>query len=170
MAMMPGTDSGVTISRNAWKRVAPSIRAAELSNKLFPEGLGFLKIPFVEQLSAMQTLVRHIDEERLGKELDALCGPEFLQALRSILPRYRDMVEASLSQQDSPNNLQEQRRRLVWSISDYATKIAALADEEDPKSVERVRTALRPIDVIREQQVRRPAAPGRPVDSQEASP
>jgi hypothetical protein len=28
VAMMPGDDSGMTIRRNAWKRVAPSMRAA----------------------------------------------------------------------------------------------------------------------------------------------
>lgn len=76
-----------------------SPRAAALSEQLFPEGLGFLKQPYVEQLGAMQTLLQHIDDDQLTTELDAICGAEFLHSLRTVLPRYRGMVEALLSQE-----------------------------------------------------------------------
>lgn len=132
-------------------------RAAELDALLFPAGLELSNLPYVEQLAAMEILVTRIEEEGLAGELDAICGPRYLAALKEVLPRYRDMVQKNLKQQDSSENLQEHRRKLGAAIADYATKVAALYDAEDEKSAERIRAALRPIDVLRAQLARRPA-------------
>lgn len=132
-------------------------RAAELGALLFPEGLGFLTLPYIEQLAAMELLLARIHEEKLAADLDALCGPEFLANLRAILPRYRAMVQGGLQRLDDAANLQEHRRKLSAAIVDYATKVAALYDEEDPKSLDRIRRALRPIDALRAQLTRRPS-------------
>ena len=135
----------------------PAARAAELGTLLFPEGLGFLTLPYIEQLAAMELLLARIHEEKLAADLDALCGPEFLANLRAILPRYRAMVQGGLQRLDDAANLQEHRRKLSAAIVDYATKVAALYDEEDPKSLDRIRRALRPIDALRAQLTRRPS-------------
>jgi len=135
----------------------PAARAAELGALLFPEGLGFLTLPYIEQLAAMELLLGRIHEEKLAADLDALCGPEFLANLRAILPRYRTMVQGGLQRLDDAANLQEHRRKLSAAIVDYATKVAALYDEEDPKSLDRIRRALRPIDALRAQLTRRPS-------------
>ncbi|HRI50557.1 MAG TPA: hypothetical protein PLW65_10280 [Pseudomonadota bacterium] len=133
-------------------------RARELGALLFPEGLGFLNLPYIEQLAAMELLVARINEEKLAADLDALCGPEFLASLRAVLPRYRAMVQGGLQRPDNAANLQEHRRKLSAAIVDYATKIAALYDDEDPESLDRIRLALRPIDALRAQLTRRPSA------------
>ena len=133
-------------------------RARELGAQLFPEGLGFLNLPYIEQLAAMELLLARIEQEKLAADLDALCGPAFLANLRAIVPRYRAMVQGGLQRPDDAANLQEHRRKLSAAIVDYATKIAALYDEEDPKSLDRIRRALRPIDALRAQLSRRPGA------------
>lgn len=136
----------------------PAERAAELDTLLFPEGLGFLNLSYIEQLAAMELLLARIHEEKLAAELDALCGREFLANLRAIVPRYRAMVQGGLQRPDDAANLQEHRRKLSAAIVDYATKVAALYDDEDPKSLDRIRRALRPIDTLRAQLTRRPSA------------
>lgn len=133
-------------------------RAQELLIVLFPEGLGFLKLPYIEQLAEMEVLLKRIDDEALAADLDALCGPEFLRNFRTVLPRYRAMVQAGLQRADGGEDLAEHRLKLGAAIVDYATKVAATYDEEDPKSAERIRAALRPIDVLREQISRRTGA------------
>lgn len=130
-------------------------RAQELLTMLFPEGLGFLKLPYIEQLAEMEILFKRIDEEELAADLDALCGPEFLRNFRSVLPRYRAMVQAGLQRAGGSEDLAEHRIRLAAAIVDYAIKVAATHDEEDPRSLDRIRAALRPIDALREQISRR---------------
>lgn len=131
-------------------------RAGELITLLFPEGLGFLNLPYIDQLAQMEILLGRIDDEKLAHDLDALCGPEFLRHFRAVLPRYRAMVQGGLQRLDENENLRDHRVKLSAAIVDYATKIAATYDEEDPKSLERIRSALRPIDVLRAQATRRP--------------
>lgn len=139
-------------------------RAGELLTLLFPEGLAFLNLPYIEQLAAMEVLLQRITDENLARELDTLCGREFLQNLRTLVPRYRDMVQGGLRRLDSSENLVEHRRRLSLAVVDYAIKVAALYDEDDPRSLDRIRSALRPIDALREQAARRLAGTRNDVD------
>lgn len=135
-----------------------SARAAELNTLLFPDGLGFLTLPYVEQLTAMDVLMRRIDNEKLAKELDELCGDRFLRNLRSRLAQYRAMVKDTLEKPEGNYNLQEHRLQLTAAIVGYATKVVALHDEDDDQpSAQRIHNALRPIAALRAQLERRAA-------------
>lgn len=77
-------------------------RAGELIFILFgKDGLDFLKHRYVNQLPAMQTLLQRIDDEGLQPDLDDLAGPEFLAAIRKIVPRYDAMVQAMLQRDET---------------------------------------------------------------------
>jgi Family of unknown function (DUF6261) len=139
-------------------------RAAELEAKLFGEGTEFLKAEYTVQGPAMAAILQRIDEDKLAAEVDALAGPDFLKALRDVQPRYEAMVSERLRRDKAlGQNLLETTRALQAAIVNYATKLIATIDDEDPESVEAVRVALLPIDNFRKDAAR-------PASSEEAGP
>ncbi len=135
-------------------------RAKELVKQLFPEGLLFTQRSYVEQLAAMDALLSRISDDKLEKDLTALCGPEFLENVRRQLPRYRSMVQSSLLRAPSLANLSTHLRLLSQRICEYTTKVAATVDSDDAATVARALLALAPIDSYREASARRLSLPG----------
>ena len=125
-------------------------RAKELLKQLFPEGLLFTQRTYVEQLAAMDALLQRITEDKLEKDLTALCGQEFLENVRRQLPRYRSMVQSSLARTASASNLSTHLRLLSQRICEYTTKVAATVDSDDAATVARALAALAPINSYRE--------------------
>lgn len=114
------------------------------------EGLSFLGMSYPEQSVAMTTLLERIDNEKLEKAINTLCGPEFLKHLQSIVPRYRTMVEQQwLRTTGSKINLREHTQALSTSILNYTSKVIAMLDESDASSIEKVQEMFRPIDKMR---------------------
>ncbi|HNN93152.1 MAG TPA: hypothetical protein PKI03_12820 [Pseudomonadota bacterium] len=128
-----------------------SLRAAELILTLFPDGLSFLKLSYAEQAATTSALLRRIDEDGLARDLDAICGPEFLRQVRKLQPRYDAMVQAQLTRQEDGPDLSSQVRALSRAIVTYATRVAASVEDDDPKTLVRARDALRPLDQFRAQ-------------------
>lgn len=122
-------------------------RAAALLKQLFgSEGTNFLKESYSTQLATMTTLYKRITRDKLGKEIDALCGPEFLAEYRRLLPRYERMVNSMLSRPAGVSaSLIAHRSALGRAVVAYATAMCALVDEEAPETVERTVAALAPI-------------------------
>lgn len=127
-------------------------RAGELLQVLFGDaGLQFLALTYPEQAAHMAAILKRIREDRLEAELNAICGPEFLANLKRLQGRYEAMVNDMLTRQggDAPDLL-VQVRNMARAIVDYATKIAATCDEEEPESITRIKAALLPLDTFRE--------------------
>lgn len=122
-------------------------RAAELLTELLgSDGLSFLKGTYSSQLATMQALLQRITEDKLDKELDALCGPEFLVRIRAMLPRYERMVHAMLSRKSGPaENLLTYRNSLSRAVLAYATAICSTVDEDHAETVEQAMAALAPL-------------------------
>lgn len=138
MAMLPAT-------------FPKAVRAAELDARLFPEGGEFLKAEYAVQGPRMAAILQRIDEDKLATELDAIVGPEFLEAIRDVQPRYEAMLTERLRRDKAMGqNLLETTRGLQAAIVSYATKVIATIDDEEPASVEAVRVALLPITNFRE--------------------
>lgn len=135
-------------------------RARELVKQLFPEGLLFTQRTYVEQLAAMDALLQRISDDKLDKDLTALCGQEFLENVRRQLPRYRTMVQSSLARTASAANLSTHLRLLSQRICEYTTKVAATVDSDDAATVARALSALAPIDCYREASARRLSVSG----------
>lgn len=144
-------------------RYPKASRAAELIAWLFgKDGLNFLKEPYPAQWASMNTILQRIDEEGLQGELDALAGPEFLAQIRHVHPRYDAMVKAMLQRDAATGeNLLDHVRAVQRAIVDYATKVAATVDEDEPETVTAALEALRSIETHREALARRGATGGK---------
>ncbi|WP_437671087.1 hypothetical protein [Sorangium sp. So ce131] len=146
-------------------------RAGELVKELFgDDGLAFLTAEYSVQNTVMASIVEHIQEANLQGEIDALAGPEFLQQIGNVLPRYDTMVRDKLQKEvTATSNLAAVVRAIQFAIVSYATKVAGMADEDDPATIEAVRKALRPLDAHREGAARR-AQGGAKVDTTSGAP
>jgi hypothetical protein len=131
-------------------------QARALLATLFPVGTGFLRLAYNEQLSQMEVLLGRIDQEGLARTIDAVLGPEPLQEVRAVLPRYVAMVRARLTEAPPAANLLAHTRALQRAIIEYATVIAATVDSDDAETLTAAQQALRPLDNFRDLQ-----APGR---------
>ncbi|MBK9262625.1 MAG: hypothetical protein IPM54_22825 [Polyangiaceae bacterium] len=59
------------------------------------------------------------------------------------------MVQSLMRRDDATNvNLNDHVRMMGRAIVDYATKVLAMLDEEEPESITSVRDALRPLDAF----------------------
>lgn len=127
-------------------------RAGEIVKTLFgSDGLTFLSADYSVQDAVMASVVQHIEDAGLQQDIDAIAGPEFLEQIRNVLPRYHAMVQDKLQKESAAtSNLTTHVRAIQTAIVEYATKIAGMVDEDDPQTIEIVRKALRPLDVHRE--------------------
>jgi hypothetical protein len=150
-------------------------RAAELDATLFAGGMEFLKSDFPTQATTMSAIIERIDKDGLASDIDAIVGPEFLQAIRDVQPRYETMVSERLRRDKATGqNLLDTTRGLQAAIVNYASKIIGAMDEEDDASVESARVCLVPIANHRENVAGRrtvidaptPAAPTTPATTQ----
>lgn len=125
--------------------------AAEIMVQLFgSEGLSFLKEDYVTQNATMAIILKHIDERGLQKEIDAIAGPEFLEQLRDVQARYSAMVaERTAREGEVWKSMNEHVRKIQAAIVEYATKVAATVDEDEPETIEVARRALRAIEAHR---------------------
>ncbi|WP_437275742.1 hypothetical protein WME90_31440 [Sorangium sp. So ce375] len=132
-------------------------RAGELVQELFgDDGLSFLTTEYAAQNTVMASIVAHIEEAGLKPEIDALAGPEFLEQIGNVLPRYDAMVKDKLQKEAAAtSNLATYVRAIQSAIVNYATKVAGMVDEDEPETIEAVRKALRPLDAHREAGARR---------------
>lgn len=144
-------------------------RAQELLGLLFPEGARFLARRYPEQLAEMDLRLRRIDAEKLAKDLDALCDPAYLKFIRKIHPQYQAMAQAAhLATESKAESLFHHVQALRQAIIEYATKVCASADSDEPATVRRAQTALRPLEVEREQRAQRGGGPGEPPEPEPA--
>lgn len=121
-------------------------KAAELEATVFPNGTEFLKADQLTQSGSMAAILQHIDEAKLSGEIDAVAGPELLQAVREIQPRYEAMVSERLRRdKELGQNLSETTRGLQAAIVNYATKVIGTIEHDDPATTEWARKALLPI-------------------------
>jgi hypothetical protein len=137
-------------------------RASELDTLLFGmEGLEFLKDDYFSQNATMGVILKQINDHKMQKDIDMIAGPEFLQQIRDVMLRYQSMVNDKLRRDNTSGpNLTEHVRALQAAIVEYATKVAAMVDDDEPESIRAAQSALRPIEAHREAAAdRRSAAP-----------
>ncbi|WP_437574500.1 hypothetical protein [Sorangium sp. So ce887] len=139
------------------ERYPQARRAGELVKELFgDDGLSFLTAEYSVQNTVMASIVEHIQEADLQPEIDAIAGPEFLEQIGNVLPRYNAMVRDRLQKETAAtSNLTTVVRAIQSAIVNYATKVAGMVDEDEPATIETVRKALRPLDAHRETGARR---------------
>ena len=159
-----------TVIRLPEKRFPHVKTARYLLGQLFPDGnLDFLRLRYVDQYSMMQAKVDQIKEDGHLPALLELLGPSFWQEILHTLEEYRKMVKAGLEPSPDESNLGEQMRKLRLRISDFATKVVALADVDDPNSLEAIEQRLAAIPRTRASVRARRHAIEQPTDTAETT-
>jgi len=143
-------------------RFPRAARAAALINKVFPDGLAFLKLPYTSQWAECQKRIDLIKSLKLEAELNELAGPDFLVEVQASHEAYTAMVQDTLRRTEARGiNLSEPLREVARTLTGYVTQVVAWAtDDERPETLQAAIAALRPLEVFREQQARRIANRG----------
>lgn len=130
-------------------------RAAQLHARLFPAGLAFLKLPYLEQHAESNLRLEWVETEDLRDDLDRLAGAMFVEALLAAHEAYGEVLGITeTSDQTPPSSLVDPLRALTRAIARYALQLLAYADI-DPEHIPVVRRALAPIDEVRRGNARR---------------
>jgi len=130
------------------ERHPKAVRAAELLNALFPDGLTFLKLPYAAEWAESKKRIDQVAREGWAVDIDGLAGPEFLEEVGEAHAAYGKAIGVTAARPEAaPNaNVAEPLRVLARAISAYATQLVAAADVEDQASLQVARAALRPLD------------------------
>lgn len=125
-------------------------RAQEIIDTLFGDsGLGFLRDNYILQWSTMNVLLKRIDAEGLAADIDMIAGPEFLQHIRNVHPRYEAMVQGALQRDAGQQNLRDHVRLIQRAVVAYATRVCATVEDDDDSTADTARTALAAIEKMR---------------------
>jgi hypothetical protein len=127
----------------------PAKTAAEHLALLYPEGLAFTKSSYAAQDAVMQRMVRQLKSSELATSVEALAGKKYVTAFKAIAKTYHTMVKAMgrvvQTTVDQRGVLIDMQTVLVQ----HASRILGELDDADPKSVQRTRALLAPIDNFR---------------------
>ena len=144
---------------------AKHMRASEVHKRLFPTGLGFLQLPYIEQHAESEQRVEIIEEEGLREDLDQLVGKDFIDSLVAAHVAYGVALSITAEGEDVPAvSLAEPLRAVTDAISAYVLQVLAFAGLDPEGNTAAARRALRPIDVLRRAVARRSARRGEKVE------
>lgn len=133
------------------ERVKNAPEAKALLATLFPTGLQFLKLPYVEEWAESEKRLERIRDEGLDRALDRIAGPEYLAEVRHCHKIYGAVLRITVRTEPdkvAPSGL-ERLRELRKVMQRYVSNLVVLADEEELEPL--VRAALAPIDEFRAQ-------------------
>lgn len=125
-------------------------RAAMLYQRLFPDGLGFLTLPWSSEWAESDKRLGLIKEDKLEADLDELAGKDFLAALRAAHAAYGKVLGITQAEDPPADVVQVQQplHALQSAVRNYALQVVAAAGA-DPGFAEDARAALLPIDRVR---------------------
>ncbi|MRG95365.1 hypothetical protein [Polyangium spumosum] len=146
-------------------------RAADILAELFGEaGLSFLTESYPEQYAIAESVLRRIDGEGFATDIERIAGKEFLDNVRTQHVAYGKMVASMLQREAAlAEDLGAHVRAMGEALVDYATRVLATVERDEPETITRARKALRPIDAFREATQKRPSG-GNAIEQAEGSP
>jgi hypothetical protein len=124
-------------------------RAEEHLRLLFPTGLQFTQASFATQDAEMRRMLDEMKQPELAASLDALVGPEFIQAFGKAAKAYSAMVKAMGHAVAGEVNQRAMVIEMQTAIVQHVSRVLGELEDDDPASVERVRGLLAPIDNFR---------------------
>jgi hypothetical protein len=142
----------------------PAQRAAEHLTLLYPEGLAFTKTAYAAQDAVMQRMLTQIKTPELAASLAEIVGAEYITAFKKVGNAYHKMVKAMGR---VVTNTIDQRTVLIdmqTVIVQHASRILGELYDADPKSVQRTRALLAPIDNFRARANQGTAGPPKAAD------
>lgn len=125
-------------------------RSSTLLARLYPDGLGFLKLPWIEEHAESERRLQIVEEEELREDLEELVGEPFVAELFEAHDAYGEALGITVAQPPAPEvSMVEPLRAMVQHISDYALQVLAFG-KLDPDKAVAARRALAPIDAFRQ--------------------
>lgn len=126
------------------------VTSSALLERLYSDGLGFLKLPWIEEHAESDRRLQVIEEEELREDLERLVGEQFVTELFEAHAAYGKALGITEEQQPAPEvSMVEPLRAMVQHISDYALQVLAFG-KLDPDRLVAARRALAPIDAFRQ--------------------
>src|SRR5690606_29253662 len=121
--------------------------AAELRDRLFPNGLKFTQVRYVDQWAESNTRLSLIDEAELERSFDALGGRAFLNALRETHKAYGEVLGITKAQEEEvrATRIRDALDRLANALRAYVLQVSAMERKSDPNSSKVVEQLLRPL-------------------------
>lgn len=124
--------------------------AGRVYDKLFGQGLEFLRLPYPRQCVQMATRLTWLRSKDHGAPIEELIGEDWLVLMDECQVGYEAMVaERAKRPTQSAADLRDLREKLRRHLYRYCGAIGAMVDPDDQDSVARVEAALRPILVAR---------------------
>lgn len=125
-------------------------RAAQIHRRLFPGGLDFIRLPYVEQHAQSDLRLAIIERDGLRGDLVRLVGEGFVRELWVAHRAYGVALGlADGGEGPPPVSLAIPLRALDRAICSYAHQVLAFADRDRRRNTAVARRALEPIDVTR---------------------
>jgi CBS domain-containing protein len=146
----------------------PDVEAAESAyQRLFPDGLRFLTLPYAQQWAHCDRLLSTLDEdEELAADVERLVGETTLAEVRAAQAAYGDALGITTARETTDAvSLAEPLDAVRNAIVSYALQVIAM-QSDDPSRLAAARKALAPIDELRAAQ----ATQGRRSESTPATP
>lgn len=128
-----------------------SAAAQALLSRFFPEGSAFVKEDAGAAWAAGARTLDRIDAAGAAAELGSFVGPETLEAARRATVALREAAGAGPMPREtvSTTAVVQTTSELSQLIGLYCRLLAAKLDERDPRTVERFRKAVTPLDEYR---------------------
>lgn len=145
----------------------PDVQAAEKAHqRLFPDGLRFLTLPYPQQWAHCDRLLSTLaDDEELAADVERLAGETTLGEVRAAQQAYGEVLGITSAREAvDAVSVQEPLDAVREAIIGYALQIIAM-QSDDASRLPAARKALAPIDELRAAQA---AAARRPDGSPEA--
>jgi hypothetical protein len=125
-------------------------KALEIKERLFPDGLGFLKLAYVEEWAESDKRMRQIEDLKLEGALEKFVGRDFVEQLGKAHEVYGAVL--GITRDGRPRaelpDLQEKLREVRQTMAAYVLSLVAHVGK-DADMVALIRHALRPIDEFR---------------------
>lgn len=134
-----------------WMRLSPAEPEAQVAaatrQRLFPDGTGFLKLPFEQEWAQIDRRVAMMKSEGLDKEIANLGGVKFVNQLLAAHAEYGKVLGLTSVPALPPETvtLREPLDALSSALRLFVIKVTAYRDEEEPATLELADRLLRPL-------------------------
>ena len=136
----------------SWARLAPADPALQthvkaINEGVFPDGLGFLTLPFVAEWTESDTRLKVIAEKGLEGSFHALGGTAFLEAIKRAHDAYGKALHITTARpQEAPDaNVRPAMETNHDAIRDYVTQVMASVKRKEPATAALADRLLKPL-------------------------
>ncbi len=124
-----------------------SAEAQALLEELYPDGLSFIQLPYELEWGQSELRLDLIGEASLGGRLRTLGGQPFIDALAEAHRLYGSLLGLSSHQEPvvAASSLRPVLERFASALRNYALKVTALVEVEEPATASLAKALLEPL-------------------------